>query len=152
MDISAKADYATRALLVLAAEPDGKPVRGELIARSQGMPVKFVENILVELRRTGLVHSHRGAGGGFTLGRPAKQISVADVIRAVDGPLAEIKGERPEAAIYEGPAEQLQIVWVAVRTAIRAVMENVTLADIAAGKLPRRITKLAEDPDAWLPH
>jgi Rrf2 family protein len=150
--ISAKADYAVRALLVLAAEPDGRPVKGETIAKRQNMPVKFVENTLVELRRTGLVASRRGAAGGFKLGRPATRITIADVVRAVDGPLAEVRGERPESTAYEGPAEHLQEVWIAVRASLRSVLEHVTLADVVQGRIPRRIGKLTDDPDAWKPH
>jgi Rrf2 family protein len=149
--ISAKADYAVRALLVMAAEPEGRPIKGETIARSQNMPMKFVENTLVELRRTGLVASQRGTAGGFKLGRPADRITVADVIRAVDGPLAEIRGERPESTAYEGPAQHLQEVWVAVRASLRSVLEHVTLADIVAGKIPRKILQLTQDTDAWQP-
>jgi Rrf2 family protein len=149
--ISAKADYAVRALLVLAAEPEGHPVTGQAVARSQDMPVKFVENTLVDLRRKGLVVSQRGNAGGFRLARPPDRITIADVIRAVDGPLAEIRGERPEATTYQGPAEYLQDVWVAVRASIRSVLEQVTLADVVNGKIPRRIQKLTEDPDAWAP-
>jgi Rrf2 family protein len=150
--ISAKAEYAVRALLVLAVDPENKPIPGEAIARSQGMPVKFVENTLVELRRTGLVASQRGASGGFKLGRPASRITIADVVRAVDGPLAEVRGDRPENAIYEGPAEHLQTVWVATRASLRSVLEHVTLADVVSGKIPKRIAKLADVPDAWKPH
>ncbi|HEX7095029.1 MAG TPA: Rrf2 family transcriptional regulator [Acidimicrobiales bacterium] len=152
MHISAKADYAVRALLVMAADPDNKPIKGETIAKSQGMPVKFVENTLVELRRTGLVASQRGMAGGFKLGKPANRITVADVVRAVDGPLAEVRGQRPESTKYAGPAEHLQEVWIAVRASLRSVLEHVTLADIVQGKIPRKILKLTEDPDAWLPH
>lgn len=133
----------------MAADPDGKAIKGETIARSQGMPVKFVENTLVELRRTGLVASQRGTAGGFKLGKPANQITVADVVRAVDGPLAEVRGERPELTNYEGPAEHLQDVWIAVRASLRSVVEHVTLADIVNNKLPRRIVKLTEEADAW---
>ena len=107
MYISAKADYVTRALLVMAAEPDGKPVTGAAIAKQQHMPMKFVENSLVDLKRSGLVASVRGTSGGFKLAKPANRITIADIIRAVDGPLAEIRGERPEATVYEGPAEHL---------------------------------------------
>ena len=149
--ISAKAEYAVRALLVMAADPENKPIPGEMIARSQHMPTKFVENTLVELRRTGLVASQRGASGGFKLGRPANRITIADVIRAVDGPLAEVRGDRPENAVYEGPAEHLQTVWVATRASLRGVLEHVTLADVVSGKIPKRIAKLAEAPDAWQP-
>lgn len=152
MHISAKAEYAVRALLVLAADPENKAIPGEAIARSQKMPTKFVENTLVELRRTGLVASQRGASGGFKLGRPAAHITIADVIRAVDGPLAEVRGDRPENAVYEGPAEHLQTVWVATRASLRSVLEHVTLADVVAGKIPKKILKLTEVPDAWRPH
>lgn len=150
--ISAKAEYAVRALLVLAADPDNKPIPGETVARSQKMPAKFVENTLVELRRTGLVASVRGASGGFKLGRPASRITIADIIRAVDGPLAEVRGDRPENAVYEGPAEHLQTVWVATRASLRSVLEHVTLADVVSGKIPKKIAKLADTPDAWKPH
>jgi Rrf2 family protein len=149
--ISAKADYVTRALLVMAAEPDGRPVTGATIAKQQGMPTKFVENSLVDLKRSGLVKSVRGTAGGFKLAKPASRITIADVIRAVDGPLAEIRGERPEATVYEGPAEHLQYVWVAVRASLRNVLEQVTLADVVAGKIPRKVLKLTENPDAWKP-
>jgi Rrf2 family protein len=147
--ISAKAEYAVRALLVLAADTEGKPIRGETIARSQNMPMKFVENTLVELGRAGLVKSQRGPSGGFRLGKPAARITVADVVRAVDGPLAEVRGIRPDEVVYEGAAEHLQTVWVATRASLRNVLEHVTLADVVSGKIPRRIAKLAEDPDAW---
>ena len=150
--ISAKAEYAVRALLVLAADPDNKPIPGEAIARSQNMPMKFVENTLVELRKTGLVQSQRGAAGGFRLGQPANRITIADVVRAVDGPLAEVRGDRPENAVYEGPAEHLQTVWVATRAALRGVLEHVTLADVVSGRIPKKILKLTEAPDAWKPH
>jgi Rrf2 family protein len=152
VQISAKADYAVRALLVMAADPDGRPIKGETIARSQGMPVKFVENTLVELRRTGLVASQRGTAGGFKLGRPADQITIADVGRAVDGPLAEVRGVRPDETSYEGPAAMLKTVWIAVRANLRAVLEHVTLADVVNDTIPKRIAALTDDPDAWQPH
>jgi Rrf2 family protein len=150
--ISAQADYAVRALLVMAADPDGKAITGREIATRQKMPVKFVENTLVALRSSGLVTSQRGVGGGFRLGRPAAAISIADVVRAVDGPLAHVRGERPETTAYEPPAEHLQRVWIAVRATIRSVLEHVTLADVVAGSLPPDIVRLSEDPDAWRPH
>lgn len=115
------------------------------------MPVKFVENTLVELRNTGLVASRRGSGGGFMLARPADQITVADVIRAVDGPLAEVRGQRPEATSYEGPAKHLQHVWIAVRASVRSILDHVTLADVVSGDLPLTVRDLARDPDAWHP-
>jgi Rrf2 family protein len=150
--ISAKAEYAVRALLVLAADPDKRPISGEAIARSQNMPPKFVENTLVELRRIGLVASQRGAAGGFKLGRPAEQITIADIIRAVDGPLAEVRGDRPENAVYEGPAVHLQVVWVATRASLRAVLDHVTLADVVTGNMPPQVLELTQAPEAWRPH
>ena len=151
MYISAKVDYATRVLLVLAASTDGGAIKGETLATSQGLPVKFVENTLVDLRRAGLVASQRGPDGGYRLGRPATEIAVADVIRALEGPLAEIRGVRPENATYEGAAEHLQDVWVAVRAALRLVLESVTLADVLAGRLPAEVAAMVSDPDAWEP-
>src|SRR5690554_8177894 len=115
------------------------------------MPIKFVENTLVELRNTGLVVSQRGAGGGFRLGRPADQITIADVVRAVDGPLAEVRGERPEHTVYTGPARHPQDVWVAVRARVRSVLDHVTLADVVSGRLPESIRSLLDDPAAWQP-
>jgi len=152
VNISAKSDYAVRAMLTLASQDSPRPVKGELIAQSQDIPVKFLENILVDLRRAGLVASQRGADGGYRLGRPATEITVADVIRAVDGPLANVRGVRPEEAVYAGSAEGLRDVWIAMRAALRQVLEHVTLADVAGGKLPAGVTALTADPDAWLPH
>jgi Rrf2 family protein len=146
--ISAKAEYAMRALLTLAAA-DGGPMTAEQLATAQGLPVKFLENILVDLRRSSLVRSQRGNEGGYRLARPANEITVAEVLRIVDGPLAEVRGERPDHSVYEGPAAHLQDVWVAARAALRSVFEHVSLADIAKGKLPARIAKMAADPDAW---
>ena len=137
-----------RALLTLAAE-DGGPLTADRLAAAQSLPVKFLENILVDLRRGGLVRSQRGSEGGYRLAKPAKEISAADVLRLVDGPLAEVRGVRPEAANYEGPAAHLQEVWVAARASLRGVLEHVTLADIASGKLPKRIADLAADADNW---
>jgi Rrf2 family protein len=152
MQISAKADYAMRALLVLAAATDDRPVRGQSIAETQGMPVKFVENTLGDLKRSGLVESQRGSSGGYRLGRPAHLITVADVVRAVDGPLAEVRGRRPETVKYEGAAENLQQVWIAARASLRAVLEHVTLAQIVNGELPAAIQDVVETPDAWKVH
>ncbi len=136
-----------RALLTLTAAEES--MTGDQLASAQGIPVKFLENILVDLRRSGLVLSQRGNLGGYRLARPAKEISVAEVLRLIDGPLAEVRGARPEQSAYEGPAEHLQDVWVAARAALRSVLENVTLDDIVRGKLPARIAKMAADPDAW---
>ena len=148
--ISARVDYATRILLVLADSRD-VPVRGADVAARQALPVKVVENTLADLRRTGFVTSHRGTPGGYRLARPAKEITIAEVIRALEGPLAEVQGVRPDERAYEGPAQHLQDVWVAVRAALRSVLETVTLADILAGKLPKAVAKLVDDPDAWVP-
>jgi Rrf2 family protein len=148
--ISAKADYAVRAAVELAAATDDKPVKAERIATAQGIPLNFLENILGELRHSGIVRSQRGAEGGFMLARPANRVSVADVMRAVEGPLASVRGGPPEEAEYGGAAGTLPRVWIAVRANLRGVVENVTLADIAAGKLPGKIDRLAEDPEAWV--
>ena len=149
MRISAKADYAVRAVVELAAAEGDKPVKAERVATAQEIPLNFLENILGELRHAGIVRSHRGAEGGFRLAKPATQVTVADVIRAVDGPLAAVRGERPESVTYEGPALALQRVWIAVRKNLRVVVEQVTLADLASGELPDAIDRLAEDPEAW---
>src|SRR3954470_12730599 len=137
MRITAKADYAVRAAAELAAaEGQGVPIKGEQLARSQSIPKNFLENILTELRRAGIVRTRRGAEGGYQLARPAAEITVADVLRAVEGPLAAVQGSRPETLSYEGAAEVLPEVWVALRASLRSVLEGVTLADIASGKLP----------------
>ena len=148
MRISAKADYAMRAALELAAADD-PPVKGEQIAAAQRIPIKFLEHILIDLRHAGLVVSQRGPEGGYRLDRAADEISVADVIRAVDGPLAAVRGERPETMSYDGPAESLLPVWIALRANVRGVLENVTLADIRDGKLPKAVAELARERDAW---
>jgi Rrf2 family protein len=151
MRVSAKADYAVRAAVELAAlqTPDGRPVKGEHLARAQSIPIKFLENILLDLRQSGLVNSRRGPEGGYWLARPATEISVADVIRAADGPLASVRGEKPEDLRYRGASESLATVWVALRSSLREVLEQVTLADVAAGELPRAVTSRSEDPEAW---
>jgi Rrf2 family protein len=151
LKVSAKADYAVRAAAELAAaQAGGQPVRAETIATAQGIPQRFLENILSDLRHAGLATSQRGAEGGHKLAKPAAEITVADVIRAVDGPLAAVRGERPESVNYSGPAEPLQRVWIAVRTNLRDVVEHVTLDDLAQGELPQRINALADDPDSWV--
>jgi len=152
MYISAQADYAMCALIALAASPTDRPVKADDVAKAQDLPVGFLENILGRLRRGGFVKSVRGAEGGYRLARPASEITVADVIRALEGPLAEVRGLRPESLTYQPPAEHLQDVWIATRSALRMVLEKVTLANIIDGKLPAGVRKLAADPDAWLPH
>jgi Rrf2 family protein len=150
MRISAKADYAVRAVVELAAATDERPVKAERIATAQEIPLNFLENILGELRHAGLVRSHRGAEGGFRLAKAPEQISIADVIRAVEGPLASVRGGPPEESSYNGASEALPRVWIAVRANLRKVVEHVTVADVASGKLPKAIDRLAEDPEAWV--
>jgi Rrf2 family protein len=149
--VSAKVDYALRACAELAAAADG-PRKGERIAQAQGIPLKFLENILLDLKHAGLVQSQRGAEGGYWLARPPEDVSLAEVIRAVEGPIANVRGMRSEEVEYEGAAAPLREVWVAVRANLRAVLESVTLADLAAGRLPDEVTAIAADPDAWQPH
>lgn len=149
MRISAKADYAVRAAAELAVASDGLPVKGEALAQRQDVPLKFLENILSAMRTAGIVQTRRGADGGYLLARDAEDVTVADVIRAVDGPLAAVRGEPPEGLVYPGPAEQLVEVWVAVRASLRAVLEQVTIADLAVGQLPAVVRELAAEPEAW---
>lgn len=150
MRISAKADYAVRAAIVLASTPDGDTVKAERVARAQGIPLNFLENILGELRHAGIVRSQRGADGGFRLAKPAEQITIADIIRAVEGPLATVRGGPPEESSYPGAAAELPRVWIAVRKSLRAVVEHVTVADVASGRLPKYIARMSEDPEAWV--
>jgi Rrf2 family protein len=147
MHIPAKVDYAMRALLELASR--GEPATAESLADAQHLPTKFLTSILNELRRGGVVISRRGVEGGYRLSRPANQISVADVMRAIDGPLAEVRGLRPEMTSYEGSAEHLQDVWIATRASLRSVLESVTLDQIVADRLPARIARIVADPDSW---
>lgn len=148
MRVSAKVDYAVRALAELAAAGEG-PVKGEAIAVAQGMPLRFTENILSELRRAGVVASQRGADGGYWLRVPATSITVADVIRHMEGALADVRGEPPEAVAYPGAAAALQDVWIATRATLRSVLEATTIADVAGGDLPDVVLRLAGGPDAW---
>jgi Rrf2 family protein len=149
--VSAKVDYALRACAELAVASGG-PVKGERIAQAQEIPLKFLENILLDLKHAGLVQSQRGADGGYWLSRPADEIPLAEVIRAVEGPIANVRGQRPEQVEYRGPAGPLRDVWIAVRASLRSVLETVTVADVAAGRLPDEVAAIAADPDAWLPH
>jgi Rrf2 family protein len=149
--VSAKADYALRAAIELAAAGDG-PVKGERIAQAQEIPLKFLENILLELRHAGIVRSQRGVEGGYWLARPAEQVSLAEVIRAVEGPIANVRGVGPQDVEYGGAAGRLREVWIAVRASLRSVLEETTIADLARGELPPAVEALARDPDAWAPH
>ena len=147
MRVSAKVDYAVRALAELAAAGSA-PVKGEAIAAAQDMPLRFTENILGELRRAGVVGSQRGAEGGYWLRVPAESIAIADVIRHVEGALADVRGEPPEEVSYGGAAVALQDVWIATRATLRTVLETTTIADVASGNLPEEVRRLAGDPDA----
>lgn len=152
MRVTAKVDYTVRAAIELADAGRDNPIKGEQIAREQRIPMKYLENILGELKRSGLVGSQRGADGGYWLARPADQITVAELIRAVEGPLANVRGMRPEDVEFAGRAVPLQRMWVCVRASLRSVLEVVTVADLVAGKLPPEVDALAEDPEAWEPH
>ena len=154
MQVSARADYALRAAaeLARAAAEDAGPQKGEGISERQGIPKKFMENILLDLKHSGLVRTQRGAAGGYWLAQPAAEITLADIIRAVEGPLANIRGEYPEAVEYKGAAQPLTQVWIAVRANLRAVLETVTLADLVEGSLPAFVEKLTQDPEAWIHH
>lgn len=148
MQISAKADYALRALCLLATA-DERPMKAQDIADAQGIPRTFLDQILLDLRRAGMLESRRGPEGGHRLARPAFAITVADVVRAIEGPLAVVQGRRPEELHYEGPAERLQDVWVAVRAALRAVLERTTVEQIVTGELPPAVTSLVAEARSW---
>jgi Rrf2 family protein len=153
MRITAKVDYAVRAAAELAAHAsthgDRAPMKRDAIAEAQSIPVRFLEAILAELRRSGIAGSQRGSDGGYWLARPAAEVSVADVIRAVEGPLADVHGSPPEEVEYAGAAADLQRVWIATRVALREVLETTSVADIAAGELPPPVAERAERPDGW---
>jgi Rrf2 family protein len=152
--VSAKVDYAVRASVELAVAQQGeqpmRPVKAEALARAQNIPLKFLENILQGLRQAGIVESRRGPEGGHLLARPAAEISLADIIRAIDGPLAGVSGRRPEDVTFTGTAEPLLDVWIAVRASLRRVLEGVSLADVASGEMPDHIVELTADPGAWI--
>ena len=151
MRVSAKADYAVRATVELAAAGGG-PLKREVLASAQGIPSGFLENILLDLRQADVIRSQRGPEGGYWLARAASEISVADVVRAVEGPLASVRGARPGELSFQGSARPLEELWVALRASLRSVLESVTLADLAAGELPAEVAALARDPDAWAAH
>lgn len=152
MRISAKADYAIRAVVELAAVADGGPAKGEQLAAAQGIPLRFLLNILQDLKRAGIVDSQRGSEGGYRLARPADAIPLADIIRAVEGPLAQVGDARPEDLEYPGSAKPLGEVWIAVRANLRAVLEEVTVADVSEGSLPKTVRDLVRHPEAWISH
>lgn len=149
MHVTAKADYAVRAVVELAGSSHGSPRKVDDIAQAQAIPVSFLENILTQLRSSGIVRSQRGPEGGYWLAQPAAEVSLADVIRAVEGPLVGVRGQRPEELEYTGSAEALQNVWIALRANLRKVLESVTVADVAAGKLPKDVIALTKQEEAW---
>lgn len=149
MRVSARADYAIRALLELAAAGPDAPVRAEAIAQAQSIPSKYLENLLADLRRARLIASQRGLGGGYRLARPAASITLADVIRAIDGPLTGVRNGAPEHVAYPGAAASLREVWIALRASMRGVLEATSLADVASSNLPKAVRKLLKDPSAW---
>lgn len=152
MRLNARVDYALRAVVELASAlgSASRPVTAERLATGQDIPPKFLESILLQLRRGGVVNSQRGPEGGYWLARPADEISLADVIRVIDGPLANVRGQRPENLGYRGAAASLQDVWIALRASERQILDSVTIADVAAAKLPKRVRALAADPQAWV--
>ncbi|MFI8106097.1 RrF2 family transcriptional regulator [Streptomyces sp. NPDC086023] len=149
MRISARADYAVRAALQLAASQDDGPLKAEAIADAQDIPHKFLEGIMNDMRRGGLVLSQRGGNGGYRLAKPADSISIADVIRVVDGPLVSVRGVRPPDLSYTGPAESLLPLWIALRANVREILDGVSLADVAASALPADVSALSQAPGAW---
>ncbi|WP_055491250.1 Rrf2 family transcriptional regulator [Streptomyces sp. TP-A0356] len=150
MRISARADYAVRAALQLAASRDDAPLKAEAIADAQDIPHKFLESILNDMRRGGLVLSQRGGNGGYRLARPADSISIADVIRTVDGPLVSVRGVRPPELSYSGAAESLLPLWIALRSNVREILEGVSLAEVASAQLPDAVAALTNTPGAWV--
>jgi Rrf2 family protein len=148
MRVSAKADYALRAVAELAAS--GETLNRERISSAQSVPMEFLESILLELKHVGIVQSQRGARGGFRLARPARDISLADVIRAVDGPMANVRGSRPEEVEYAGPAVHLRDIWIAVRASLRELLESTSVQDLVDGRLPPPVRRLTRDPEAWV--
>jgi Rrf2 family protein len=151
MRLTARGDYAVRAAVELAAA-GGTPRKVAELAAAQDIPPRFLENILLALRRAGVVQSRRGNEGGFRLSRPPEEITIANVLRAVEGPIANVQGVPPDQVAYEGSATALRDVWVAVRASLRGVLEQVTLADVVNGSLPPVVTELIADPEAWRMH
>jgi len=149
MHVTAKADYAVRAVIELADSSQQSPRKVDSIAQAQAIPVSFLENILTQLRSAGIVRSQRGPEGGYWLARPSEEVSLADVIRTVEGPLVGVRGQRPEELEYSGSAESLQQVWIALRANLRKVLERVTVAEVAAANLPEDVVALTGEEQAW---
>ncbi|MDQ4086158.1 MAG: Rrf2 family transcriptional regulator [Actinomycetota bacterium] len=152
MRVTAKSDYALRALIEIASRTDEGPVSAEELGKRQDIPHGFLQSILADLRRAGVVVSQRGQAGGWRLAVSAADVTVADVIRAVDGPLVSVYGLRPEAVTYNDTAAVLQPVWIAARSSLRDVFEHVTIADLASGRLPSEVVTRTADEEAWRPH
>jgi Rrf2 family protein len=150
MRVSARADYALRAAAELATASDGERLKREALSARQNVPVEFLESVLLDLKHAGIVQSQRGASGGFRLARPAEEISLADVIRAVDGPMADVRGDRPERIEYVGAARHLQQVWIALRASLREILEGTSLRDLVDGAFSPEIRRLLDAPDAWI--
>ena len=149
MHVTAKADYAVRAVVELAGSSQQAPRKVDTVAQAQSIPVSFLENILTQLRSSGIVRSQRGPEGGYWLAQPPGELNLAQIIRAVEGPLVGVRGQRPEEVEYTGSAESLQQVWIALRANLRKVLEHVTVADVAAGKLPKDVLALTRQEEAW---
>ena len=149
MHVTAKADYAVRAVVELADSGQASPRKVDEVAQAQSIPVSFLENILTQLRSAGIVRSQRGPEGGYWLAHPAEEVNLAQIIRAVEGPLVGVRGQRPEEVEYAGSAESLQQVWIALRANLRAVLEQVTVADVAEGRLPKAVVALTRGEEAW---
>ena len=149
MHVTAKADYAVRAVVELADSDRGAPRKVDELAQAQSIPVSFLENILTQLRSAGIVRSQRGPEGGYWLAHPADDVNLAQIIRAVEGPLVGVRGQRPEEVAYAGSAESLQQVWVALRANLRKVLEQVTVADVASANLPDEVLELTRAEEAW---
>jgi Rrf2 family protein len=149
MHVTAKADYAVRAVVELADSGQDSPRKVDEVAQAQSIPVSFLENILTQLRSAGIVRSQRGPEGGYWLAHPAEEVNLAQIIRAVEGPLVGVRGQRPEEVEYAGSAESLQQVWIALRANLRAVLEQVTVADVAEGRLPKEVVALTRGEEAW---
>jgi Rrf2 family protein len=147
--VTAKVDYAVRAMVELADATEESPLKGERISAAQDIPLRFMENILTELRYGGLVRSRRGADGGYWPARPPEETTLAEIIRAVEGPLASVRGEPPDEVAFQGDAKPLQEVWIALRASMRDILETVTIADVASGRLPKQVRRIASDPAAW---
>ena len=148
--VSARADYALRAAAELATAGSEERVKRETLATRQDIPLEFLESVLLDLKHAGIVQSHRGASGGFHLARSAAEISLADVIRAVDGPMADVRGDRPETIEYRGAARHLRLIWIALRASLREILEGTSLQDLVDGELSPEVRRLTEAPDAWV--